>query len=199
MRNKIEKITTARIRRIAERYAGDIDGIELVNGRIETDNKDLKAQKLIATDGADVDGPIVFSQEGPNALNLAGTLSSSAGATFMGELIANNAFSVSGSALANSWTAKSSIRFKEDVKPLDFDMDKIMQLRPVEFVWKEDKKEDVGFIAEEVGVVIPKIIEYENNGVDAKGLDYTRIIPYLIECVKEQQKRIEKLEKELLK
>ncbi len=50
-----------------------------------------------------------------------------------------------------------------------------------------------GLIAEEVGEVIPEVVKYEENGVNAAGLDYSRLVSVLIEAVKEQQKTIDAL------
>lgn len=101
----------------------------------------------------------------------------------------------SGSAIANGWIAYSSIKHKENVEQLDHALEKVLQLRGVSFNWKKSKKEDVGLIAEEVAEVIPRVVQFdENDGTSAVGLDYTRLVPYLIECVKEQQNRILELE-----
>ena len=42
---------------------------------------------------------------------------------------------------------------------------------------------DVGFIAEEVGAVLPEVVVYEANGVDAHGMDYTKVTPLVVEAV----------------
>ena len=51
----------------------------------------------------------------------------------------------------------------------------------------------MGFIAEEVGKILPEIVVYEENGVDAIGLDYSKITPLLLEAIKEQQLQIDEL------
>ena len=56
--------------------------------------------------------------------------------------------------------------------------------------WKADGKHDIGLIAEEVGEVIPEVVAYEENGIDAKSVDYARLVAVLIEAVKAQQKLI---------
>ena len=38
-------------------------------------------------------------------------------------------------------------------------------------------------IAEQVGVVLPEIAQYEENGVDAIGMDYSKMTPLLVEAV----------------
>lgn len=49
-------------------------------------------------------------------------------------------------------------------------MDKVRRLRGVSFDWTESGSRDIGMIAEEVGRVIPEIVDYEANGTDAKAL-----------------------------
>ena len=38
-------------------------------------------------------------------------------------------------------------------------------------------------IAEEVGEVLPEIVNYEENGIDAIGMDYSKMTPLLVEAV----------------
>ena len=60
------------------------------------------------------------------------------------------------------------------------------------FDWRADGKQDIGLIAEEVGEVIPEVVVYEENGHDAKSVDYARLVPLLVESIKEQQEVIRK-------
>ncbi|MFQ5641432.1 MAG: tail fiber domain-containing protein [bacterium] len=94
--------------------------------------------------------------------------------------------------IADAWTTYSSRRWKTNIKTLNNPLDKVQRLRGVSFDWKADGKHDIGLIAEEVGEVIPEVVEYEENGIDAKSVAYARLVAVLIEAVKEQQKRIEK-------
>ena len=34
-------------------------------------------------------------------------------------------------------------------------------------------KNQIGFIAEEVGEVLPEIVQFEKNGIQASGMDYS--------------------------
>ena len=38
-------------------------------------------------------------------------------------------------------------------------------------------------IAEEVGKILPEIVSYEENGIDASGMDYSELTPLLVEAV----------------
>ncbi len=96
--------------------------------------------------------------------------------------------------IADAWTVYSSKRWKENIAPLNNSLDKIMQLQGVSFNWKADGKYDIGLIAEDAGKIVPEAVEYEENGIDAKSVDYNKIVPLLIESAKEQQKQIKELE-----
>jgi len=60
----------------------------------------------------------------------------------------------------------------------------------------------VGMIAEEVGQVLPEIVQYEEDGIYTSGMDYSKLTPLLVEAVKALKKendllkqRIEVLER----
>lgn len=99
--------------------------------------------------------------------------------------------------IADSWTIYSSRRWKENINTIDDALEKILKLRGVEYDWKESGKHDIGLIAEEVGEVIPEIVTYEENGIDAKSVDYSRLVSLLIEASKEQQSKIESMQAEI--
>ena len=84
------------------------------------------------------------------------------------------------------WFSPSSQRWKENVVTIDQPIDKLIALRGVYFDWDEENggRHDVGFIAEEIGEILPEIVVYEDNGIDARGMDYTRMTPLLVEAMK---------------
>ncbi|MDA2922964.1 tail fiber domain-containing protein, partial [Patescibacteria group bacterium AH-259-L07] len=88
--------------------------------------------------------------------------------------------------IADAWTTYSSRRWKQNIQPIQGALDKVKALNGVYFNWKADGKRDIGMIAEEVGAVIPEVVVYEENGIDAKSLDYARLTTVLIEAIKEQ-------------
>jgi hypothetical protein len=102
-----------------------------------------------------------------------------------------------GKGRANDWTNYSSRRWKENINPIDNALGKILALRGVYFDWKESKNRDLGMIAEEVGKVVPEVVDFEENGIDAQGLSYARLTALLVEAMKEQQKEIELLKKKI--
>ena len=98
-----------------------------------------------------------------------------------------------------NYGSTSSIRWKRNIIEIDEPLDKLAKLRGVYFDWDSEHGggHDVGMIAEEVGKVLPEIVVYEENGIDADGMDYSKLTPLLVEAVKAQQKMIEDLQKEV--
>jgi len=86
----------------------------------------------------------------------------------------------------DDYGALSSIRWKDNVAAIDDPLGKLGQLRGVYFDWDAEHggHHAVGMIAEEVGRVLPEIVAYEENGVDAIGMDYSKLTPLLVEAVK---------------
>ena len=103
---------------------------------------------------------------------------------------------------ANAYMTYSSARFKQDVEVIDNPIETIQNLRGVTFTWKKNDQKDYGFIAEEVGKELPIIVEWDDNNStgetpQALSMDYTRIIPILLEGIKSQQKQIDNLKDEI--
>jgi hypothetical protein len=120
---------------------------------------------------------------------------------------ATSTLHVDGDVVAFS-TTTSDVRLKDNVKTIDNGLDKIMQLRGVEFDWNATSRKgqhDIGLIAQEVEEVIPEIVrekefkvgEFTNNKQTFKTIDYEKLVGVLIEAVKEQQEQINELKEKL--
>lgn len=108
-----------------------------------------------------------------------------------------NTSSQAGQIKAHSFLSYSSRRYKKDIKKLQNPISVIKSLEGVSYEWKDSGEKDFGFIAEDVGKVLPGIVQWEDSGKDATGIDYSRIVSYLVEAVKEQQEQIETLNQRL--
>jgi hypothetical protein len=97
-------------------------------------------------------------------------------------------------------TENSSIRYKENVEPIKYGLDKVLQMRGVTYNKKDNGVKEVGVIAEEIYKVLPEVVLKNEEG-EPDSISYGRIVGVLIEGMKEQQKQIQelKLEIELLK
>ena len=103
-------------------------------------------------------------------------------------------------------TTTSDERLKDDVKTIEFALDKINNLRGVEYVWNKGGRKgqkDLGVIAQEVEKVIPEIVRdkemplMDDSGKTYKTVDYEKLTAVLIEGMKEQQKQINELKEEI--
>ena len=92
----------------------------------------------------------------------------------------------------------SDSRLKDNITPISTPVDKIKSLRGVEFDWNSGEQvgtHDVGLIAQDVEAVLPEAVTTQEDGY--KNLAYTKVIPLLVEAMKEQQALIEALKAEI--
>jgi hypothetical protein len=96
--------------------------------------------------------------------------------------------------------SSSDIRFKENVTQIDNSLERILKIRGVYFDWIEmekfhgNKGRDVGVIAQEVEEILPEIVTTRESGY--KAVKYERLIPLLIESIKDLNKKVEDQERE---
>jgi hypothetical protein len=96
---------------------------------------------------------------------------------------------------ATNFSSTSDERLKMHVVTLENCLEQVSKLRGVSFKWKEDKSRALGLIAQEVEAIVPLAVNTNSEGI--KGIQYTTLIPLLIESVKELNKKIDSLEKQL--
>lgn len=108
---------------------------------------------------------------------------------------------VSGNILASGTITPSDLRYKKDVHVINDALTRLQQLNGVTYymnsdtAWKFDDKLQYGVIAQEVEKVFPEMVTtIDEKGY--KGVEYTKLIPVLIESIKDQQKMIEELKKQ---
>ena len=100
----------------------------------------------------------------------------------------------------------SDKRLKQNITNIDTALDKVTKLNGVEFDWRplsEDERNtihshtghDVGVIAQEVEQVLPEAVQTRQNGY--KAVDHDKIVPLLIEAIKEQQSQIDQLKQQV--
>jgi Chaperone of endosialidase len=106
------------------------------------------------------------------------------------------AFAILGSLWVNGTTYSSDERFKQNITEIQSPLQKLMQLRGVEYEMKTDEfvnnhfqpGRQIGLLAQNVEKVIPEAVS-DNKGY--KGVDYARLVPLLIEAIKELKKEID--------
>jgi len=136
-----------------------------------------------------------------NTLVLGGPLGSGANVKVgIGTATPANIFTIApgaGEAVADGWATHSSRRWKTNIETLHGALGKVEQLRGVSYELKANGKHEVGVIAEEVGAVVPEVVTWDQNGIDARSVDYSRLTALLIEATKEQQALIEQQQEQI--
>ena len=93
----------------------------------------------------------------------------------------------------------SDKRLKDNLKPISQSIDKLNKLTGYEFDWNDKQKiyegHDFGVVAQEVEDVLPELVRTNSNGF--KAVKYEKLVPLLIESIKDQQKQIDELKKKL--
>jgi hypothetical protein len=113
---------------------------------------------------------------------------------------------VAGEAHATDFVATSDMRFKEEVRPIDNALDKVLRLQGVYFKWNHryrdvlkrsnTKSRQVGVIAQQVREVLPEVVSEwgDESGNGYLGVDCSRLVAVTIEAMKEQQNQIQRLQ-----
>ncbi len=82
------------------------------------------------------------------------------------------------------WTHVSDARYKHDISSLNNSLEKILQLRGVEYKFNNDpeNKNQLGFIAQEVEPIFPEVVSTDKKGF--KSMVYSNLVAPLVEAVK---------------
>jgi len=96
---------------------------------------------------------------------------------------------------ANNTVSPSDIRFKKDIKDINYGIKDILKIRPVSYLLKEEENPNhyLGFIAQEIEKIVPEIVKTEEGAIGYKSVDYVRLIPILVKGMQDQQKKIDEL------
>ena len=95
----------------------------------------------------------------------------------------------------------SDSNLKDEIIQIKNSKNIIEELNGVNFIWNQNAhkskqgKRDIGLIAQEVERVLPSAVTKNEDGYLA--VNYSKLIPVLLEVVKSQEKRIESLEKRI--
>jgi hypothetical protein len=95
-----------------------------------------------------------------------------------------------------TFTESSSIRFKENITPLDPALDKVNQLEAVSYNKIEVDAREIGLIAEDVAELFPEVVTYNEEG-QPQGIQYQRLSVILLKAVQELSQEVNELKKKL--
>ncbi len=93
---------------------------------------------------------------------------------------------------AAAFVTYSDRDLKKDIAPMSNALDKVMKLDAVSYKMKNDNRQEIGFIAQDVAKIVPEVCALDANG-EGRGIDYSRMSALLAGAVKSQQLQIEEL------
>ena len=96
---------------------------------------------------------------------------------------------------AGNVVSNSDEKLKENVITIENALEKVLSLRGVEYDRIDSGDHQIGVIAQEVEKIVPEVV----YGNEIKSVAYANLVGLLIEAIKEQQKEIEHLKKNLTK
>jgi hypothetical protein len=126
------------------------------------------------------------------------TMSSATSGTYSTAYVSSSALTFTtstGTLSATQFTSLSDVSKKKNIRPIGNAIEITKKLEGVRFDWKDTDAPSIGVIAQEVEKVLPELV-VENDGL--KSVSYGNIVGVLIEAIKEQQVRIEELEKKII-
>jgi hypothetical protein len=134
---------------------------------------DIAGKTDVASTGAFLN--FYYSPNGQNVLSLAGN----GNATLMGTL-----------------TENSDRRLKTNITRLENPLQKLMRLNGYNYNWidpQRDPSMQTGVLAQEVRDLFPNLVSEDEKGI--LSVNYSGLVPVLIEAIKEQQRQIDELKR----
>ena len=161
---------------------------------------DSSGNLLVGTTGASVSPAHHLVQAG-NELNLAGAIASStlyfnyrSGTTLTDlRFMSGSGSSTYVACYGTSFTNSSDYRIKTDVQEVGSVLEKVVQLRPLNYIKEGVVGREFGLIAHEAQAVFPDIVSGEKDAVDEdgdmeiQGIDYAQLSTILVKAIQEQQ------------
>ena len=198
MANRIPLIVNASASQIQELPAGDR---VLLSGHLEFDSNSAACGDVISTGGNDAVFGLFCSTSSSNNSRITINCRNNAGngdvnvAEFKVGASNTPELLVKGDITA---FATSDVTLKENVTPISNAIDKVLSISGNTFTWNEKSayngEEGTGIIAQEIEALgLPGLTTTRENGT--KAVRYERLVPLLIEAIKELNGKIKSLEK----
>jgi hypothetical protein len=104
-----------------------------------------------------------------------------------------------GATITAGSTTWSDARYKTDVTPIDNALDDVLRMKGVKYNWNRSaypglnfpEGQQLGVIAQDMEKILPQLVYTDPDGY--KSVSYEKIVPVLIEAIKDQQKQIDDL------
>ncbi len=176
----------------------DVKG-DIVAGNSNNLNKRLKIGTVL-THGEyntldDTSGPWMYFVDNVDSVWIDGSIGVRLGNQNSAKLVVGRAKNTYAPIWASNFHNASDQRYKKDIKTVSNAIDRINNIRGVDFKMRSNGEPCIGVIAQEVEKDFSSLVSENKYGY--KLVNYNGFIGVLIEAVKEQQRQIEKLQEEV--
>jgi hypothetical protein len=125
------------------------------------------------------------------------TNATASSSTTTGSLVVSGGVGVAGRITVTQVVETSTIALKEHINPITNALESILKLTGVTYDRKDQSSfNEPGLIAEDVNKILPNLVVKDEKG-NPNGIQYTKVVAYLIEAIKDQQHQIEELKKKV--
>lgn len=94
---------------------------------------------------------------------------------------------------STSFNTTSDYRLKQDFKSFN-GLDLVSKIKVYDYAWKVDNSRMNGVIAHELQEVVPYAVTGEKDAEQMQSVDYSKLVPILVQAIQELQDKINKLE-----
>ena len=157
------------------------------NVLLGTTDTGFNARQLIRFDasGASTNGLAIWNGGGSGATYVA---FANSGGGFTG--------TITQTASGVAYNTTSDYRLKEDLKEIK-GLEKISKIKVYDFKWKDDNSRMDGVIAHELQEVVPYAVTGEKDAEEMQQVDYSKLVPILVQAIQEQNEILEQLKQEI--
>lgn len=100
-----------------------------------------------------------------------------------------------GNMRAFAYFYNSDARLKDNIRPIDNALDRLLEVQGVQYDWKRDGRADLGVIAQNVEQVFPELVIQDEAGIRA--VEYGNMVAPIIEAIRELDAENKKLRAEI--
>ncbi|CAK4562966.1 unnamed protein product, partial [Aphanomyces euteiches] len=143
----------------------------------------------ITSGGISSAGSIVFSSTASSSSSTTGAVTVSGGVGVAGDIYC------AGTITGQTVTQNSDERLKTAVRNIRISRSAFDLLRPVEFEWTNRSQRSAGFIAQEVQILLPHLVQADGNGL--LSVNYNGLTSYVVARLQAFQDEQESLHNEL--